>query len=67
MADCYDDSSREELILELRQRDKALFEVLLDTTLTHGQPTEGCFHPAEEPYPAQSRSLVLLRHRRPPQ
>jgi isoamylase len=47
-------------------RDKALFEVLLDTALTHGQPTEGSFHPQEEPYPAQGRSLVLLRHRRSP-
>ena len=47
-------------------RDKALFEVLLDTAMPHGQPTEGCFHPPEEPYPAQGRSLVLLRHRCPP-
>ncbi len=47
-------------------RDPMLFEVLLDTALPHGQPTEGFSHPPEEPYPAQGRSLVLLRHRRPP-
>jgi len=42
----------------------ALFEVLLDTALPLGQPTEGFQHPSEDPYPAQGRSLVLLRHRR---
>ena len=45
-------------------RDEAIFEVLVDTALPHGQPVAGNQHPAEEPYPAQGRSLVLLRHRR---
>jgi glycogen operon protein len=45
-------------------RDDAMFEVLVDTALPHGQPTEGFGHPSEEPYPTQGRSLVLLRHRR---
>ena len=43
--------------------DKTLFEVVLDTALPHGQPTEGLQHPAEDTYPVQGRSLVLLRHR----
>jgi glycogen operon protein len=45
-------------------RDEAFFEVLVDTVLPHGQPTEGNQHPSEDPYPVQGRSLVLLRHRR---
>ena len=45
-------------------RDDAMFDVLVDTALPHGQPTEGFGHPSEEPYPTQGRSLVLLRHRR---
>jgi glycogen operon protein len=44
-------------------RDETLFDVLLDTALPHGQPTEGFQHPSEDPYPVQGRSLVLLRHR----
>ena len=46
-------------------RDPMFFEVLLDTALRHGQPTEGFLHPLAEQYPVQGRSLVLLRHRRP--
>lgn len=42
----------------------ALFEVTLDTALPYGQPALGFQHAAEEPYPVQGRSLVLLRHRR---
>jgi glycogen operon protein len=46
---------------------EAFFEVLVDTVLPQGYPTEGsCWHPAEEPYPVQGRSLVLLRHQRYP-
>ncbi|HUM91564.1 MAG TPA: glycogen debranching protein GlgX [Candidatus Competibacter sp.] len=45
-------------------RGEAIFEVLVDTALPRGQPTTGNQHPAEEPYPTQGRSLVLLRHRR---
>jgi len=44
--------------------DETLFEVVLDTALPQGQPTEGFQHPSEDPYPVQGRSLVLLRHRR---
>jgi isoamylase len=40
-----------------------MFEVLVDTALPHGQPTEGFGHPSEEPYPTKGRSLVLLKHR----
>ena len=43
--------------------DDTLFEVVLDTALPHGQPTEGFEHPSEDPYPVQGRSLVVLRHR----
>ena len=43
--------------------DDTLFEVVLDTALPQGQPTEGFAHPSEDPYPVQGRSLVLLRHR----
>lgn len=39
------------------------FEVLVDTALSQGRPTEGFQHPSEDPYPVQGRSLVLLRHR----
>ena len=48
-------------VLPLLQVD-AWFEVMLDTALPHGQPASGLQHPAEEPYPVQGRSLVLLRH-----
>ena len=43
--------------------DDTLFEVVLDTALPQGQPTEGFEHPSEDPYPVQGRSLVVLRHR----
>ena len=46
-------------------RGKDFFEVMVDTALPHGQPTEGNRHPAEKSYPVQGRSLVLLRHQRP--
>ncbi|MGB2680249.1 MAG: glycogen debranching enzyme GlgX, partial [Candidatus Competibacter sp.] len=46
-------------------RGKSFFEVMVDTSMTHGQPVEGNQHPGERPYPVQGRSLVLLRHPRP--
>lgn len=45
-------------------RDGSPFDVLVDTALPQGRPVNGDEHPAEEPYPVQGRSLVLLRHRR---
>lgn len=45
-------------------RGESCFDVLVDTALARGQPTLGLQHPAEDPYPVQGRSLVLLQHRR---
>ncbi|CDI02354.1 glycogen debranching enzyme [Candidatus Competibacter denitrificans Run_A_D11] len=45
-------------------RGEAFFEVMIDTALPHGYPTNDNQHPAEEPYPVGGRSLVLLRHSR---
>ena len=49
--------------LQVLLGDDTLFEVVLDTALPQGQPTEGFEHPSEDPYPVQGRSLVVLRHR----
>ncbi len=45
-------------------RQNPVFDVLVDTALPRGEPTDGNQHPAEEPYPVQGRSLAVLRHRR---
>lgn len=45
-------------------RGKTFFEVMVDTSMTHGQPVAGNQHPAQKPYPVQGRSLALLRHPR---